>query len=88
MVSDTAANSPVAEEVWALVDKYFLDRTFGGQDWPATREQIRKMSPLTDADALDESTKIVKKLGDRYSRVLTPTQAVKLALSIRSPIVT
>eukprot|EP00966_Prymnesium_polylepis_P071416 1659083-Prymnesium_polylepis.1 len=73
------AASTVADEVWALVDKYFLDRSFGGQDWPATREQLQKMSPLSDQAALEESERLVKKLGDRYSRVLTPTQALKLS---------
>lgn len=71
--------SPVAEEVWGLVDKYFLDRTFNGKDWQQTHEELRKMGPLSEEKALETSTNLVQQLGDRYSRVLTPTQAIKLS---------
>ena len=42
------------------------------------RKQLDEGGPLTDEQALETSTKVVKALGDRYSRVLTPTQAIKL----------
>ncbi len=69
--------SPVAREVAALVDKYFLDRSFNGVDLKATLERL-DASELTEQQALDESTRLVGSLGDRYTRVLGPAQASKL----------
>ena len=70
--------SPVAEEVWSLIDKYFLDRTFNGIDWPAVHRQIEARSPMSEAEAVDEAERLVKRLGDRYSRVVGAAQAAKL----------
>jgi carboxyl-terminal processing protease len=69
--------SPVAREVAALVDKYFLDRSFNGVDLKATLTRL-EASDLTEQQALDESTRLVSSLGDRYTRVLAPEQASKL----------
>jgi len=74
-----SSGSPVAEEVWGLVDKYFLDRSFNGNDWSSIHDDIKKLGPLSEKDALEKSSQVVQQLGDRYSRVLTPTQAVKLS---------
>ena len=72
------SGSPVAEEVWALLDKYYLDRKFGGSDWTQVHDRLKASEPLTDAAALDAADRLVRGLGDRYSRVLTPSQAGKL----------
>ena len=37
-----AASSPVADETWALLDKYYLDRSFNGLSWPAERQRLRR----------------------------------------------
>jgi len=73
----TAGGSPVAREVATLVDKYYLDRTFNGVDLKGKLAQLNGRE-LTEDQALDESTKLVSSLGDRYSRVLLPTAASKL----------
>lgn len=73
-----ASGSPIMEEVWGLLDKYYLDRTFNGLDWRRTHEQIQTSEPLTDGQALERAQKLVGSLGDRYSRVLPPLQAAKL----------
>jgi len=70
--------SPVAEEVWALLDKYFLDRSFNGVNFKAEHVRLQQLAPLTEAAALDESESLVRRLGDRYSRVLAPQKAGKL----------
>ena len=72
------SGSPVAEEVWALLDKYFLDRTFNGVDLAAERLRLQQMAPLSETAALDESEALVRRLGDRFSRVLKPAQTAKL----------
>eukprot|EP00967_Tisochrysis_lutea_P121158 scaffold199459_cov30-Tisochrysis_lutea.AAC.1 len=78
VVRSGSIGSPVAGEVWALIDKYFLDRTFNGVDLKAEQIRLESLAPLTDEKALEESATLVRRLGDRYSRVLTPTQAIKL----------
>jgi len=79
--SDVAAPTDgiaIVREVVTLLDKYFLDRTFNGVDLSRQLQQLESRELLTEQQALEESTRIVKSLGDRYSRVMTPTQAVKL----------
>lgn len=71
-------DSPVAREVIGLVQKYYLDRTFNGVDLDKLSTQLDERGPLTESQALEASDKLVKSLGDRYSRVLTPIQAGKL----------
>ena len=56
-------------EVWSLVDKYYIDRTFNGVNWPAVRERI--INDKGKDGWVDESGRIVGMLGDRYSRVLS-----------------
>ena len=97
-------DSPIAEEVWALLDKYYLDRTFNGVNWRRAREELQASRPLTEdqarrsrprhafnswwpsivlsrfAQALEASKKLVNSLGDRYSRVLPPVQAINSQL--------
>jgi hypothetical protein len=76
--SAAVPGSPVAAEVWALLDKYYLDRTFNGLDFKAERLRLETLGPLSDEAALEESASLVRRLGDRYSRVLPPKQAEKL----------
>ena len=71
------AASPIYEEVAALVDKYYLDRTFNGVDFKGARERVGSRT-MSESEALAEATSLVKSLGDKYSRVLTPSQAYKL----------
>ena len=64
--------SPVATEVIGLVDKYFLDRSFNGVNLKKVSKDLEARGPLTDEEALELSTKLVKSLGDRYSRIISP----------------
>jgi|EP00908_Phaeocystis_cordata_P015265 carboxyl-terminal processing protease len=86
-LADVAPNAPalsqpepssVADEAWALLDKYYLDRTFGGLNWPAERQRLRSLEPMSDQKAFDEAENLVRRLGDKYSRVLAPSAAAKL----------
>ena len=71
--------SPVATEVIGLVDKYFLDRSFNGVNLKKVSKDLEARGSLTDEEALELSTKLVKSLGDRYSRIISPAQAGKLS---------
>jgi C-terminal peptidase prc len=69
--------STVVDEVWTLVDKYFLDQSFHNQDWSTARstyESQLKIDPINgdynDEEAMQLATTMVSTLGDKYSRIL------------------
>ena len=49
------AASPIYEEVAALVDKYYLDRTFNGVDFKGARERVGSRT-MSESEALAEAT--------------------------------
>lgn len=89
-VSDSAAAAAAAvpaaqrdtalDEAWRLVDKYYIDRTFGGQDWAKTRESYgaRLGSRAGDDQVMKLATEMVASLGDKYSRVLDAGSYAKI----------
>ena len=62
----------VLDEVWRLVDKYYIDRSFNAQDWNYVRDKYedRLGSKPSDDKVMQLTTDMVKSLGDKYSRVL------------------
>ena len=75
----TPASLSVVDEVWTLVNKYYIDRTFHGQDWDLIHDKYSVMD--TDKDTSHDKdtslklvTEMVKTLGDKYSRVLDSQQ--------------
>jgi len=68
--------STVLDEVWTLVNKYFIDNTYNGQNWDAVREttearlKIANDGSYSDEEAMKLANNIVKSLGDKYSRIL------------------
>lgn len=70
----TEKYSPVME-VWTLVDKYYIDRSFGGQDWNAVLHKYLKQEEEAKSDnSMALVTDMVKSLGDKYSRILDKKQ--------------
>jgi carboxyl-terminal processing protease len=67
----------VVNEVWSLIDKYYIDRTFNNQDWNKVRERA-----LGEAEAVnfnnDKTMRVVAdmvgSLNDRYTRLLDVQQ--------------
>ena len=65
------------DEVWTLIDKYYIDRTYGGnQDWNKVREKYKLLfrRASTDEARFKLLTEMVASLGDKYSRLLDPSQ--------------
>jgi carboxyl-terminal processing protease len=69
------SGTATVEETWDLVNKYYIDRTFGGQDW----DQVRKKYLKSVAKVGNDETQVIKlvssmvdSLKDKYSRVLDP----------------
>ena len=71
----TTVYSPI-DEVWSLINKYYIDQTFNGLDWQATKLTYKAKEVKTAVSNNDDSiamplvVDMVKSLGDKYTRVL------------------
>lgn len=61
-------------EAWREVDATFLDRTFNGQDWFLMRQEVVKTKYNSMDEAHDAVATMMSKLGDKYTRYLTPAK--------------
>ncbi|KAL1500551.1 hypothetical protein AB1Y20_013206 [Prymnesium parvum] len=64
----------LAAEVFALVDQHFLDRSA----FDRSRWAHRTQRPMAEPEARSEATALVRSLGDRYSRILPPSELARL----------
>lgn len=76
-----AAPQSALEEVWTLINKYYIDRSFANQDWNAVKVKYQQALERSINNNNDPSgtemkliTEMVQSLGDRYSRVLSVDQ--------------
>ena len=74
-----ADNRSMLEEVWNLVNKYYLDPTFHGQDWNVVHDQYRQLlqkhqTVLLKVDdenvEYDITNRMLQSLHDKYTRLL------------------
>jgi len=61
-------------EAWRTVDSTFLDRTFNGQNWFKMRQELVKEKYDNMEDAQDAVATMMSKLGDKYTRYLSPAK--------------
>jgi len=61
-------------EAWRTVDSTFLDRTFNGQDWFELRETYLKKKYKNMGEAQESVAEMLSKLGDKYTRYLSPAK--------------
>ena len=73
--SITAQNN-VVDEVWTLIDKYYIDRTHGGQNWKIVRDRYVPLSlkASNDDTRFKLASEMVATLNDKYSRMLSRDQ--------------
>jgi carboxyl-terminal processing protease len=64
----------LAAETWRTVDELFYDRNFNGQDWFKLRQSVVKKSYSNDDEVYSSLQSMLSKLGDKYTRYLTPAQ--------------
>lgn len=67
----------VLDEVWTLIDKYYIDRTFGGQnDWNKVRGKFKFviMKAKGEDAKFNVVSDMVATLNDKYSRMLDREQ--------------
>lgn len=64
----------VLDEVWRLVSKYYVDKTYNGKDWNAIRERYESQDTATGEEDSSKTMSLAKSmvsnLGDKYSRIL------------------
>jgi len=69
--------SPV-DEVWTLIDKYYIDKSFNGQDWNKVKEKYKHLdrgsSKSDPNNGMKLTQEMVRTLGDKYSRLLDREQ--------------
>lgn len=70
-------------ETWRTVDRLYVDRTFGGQDWFALRQQALKAGAkgMTEAELSSTLSNMLATLGDRYTRYLPPAKYATIVQS-------
>jgi len=72
----------VVAEAWRTVDGLFLDRTFNSQDWFQLRQDaILKTKGKNMEVARKEIDGMLGKLGDKYTRYLTPDKYLSMVNS-------
>jgi carboxyl-terminal processing protease len=64
----------LAAQTWRAVDELFYDRTFNKEDWFQLRQQVVKRSYANEGEVYQALDTMIAKLGDKYTRFLTPAQ--------------
>lgn len=65
----------VVDEVSNLIQKYFIDKTYNGQNWDDVRAKYTDQAQNADYEQqMKVITEMVKSLGDKYTRVLSKDQ--------------
>ncbi|CAM9388841.1 unnamed protein product [Chrysoparadoxa australica] len=64
----------VVNDAWKTCNSAYVDQTFNGVDWKATRLKYIKKDYKTRMDAYQGVTEMIKLLGDPYTRFLSPDE--------------
>jgi carboxyl-terminal processing protease len=72
----TRTTAALVQEVWTLVDKYYLDRTFNHQNWKDVQTVYLARATINNNnnDATLLVAEMIATLGDKYSRLLDAKQ--------------
>ncbi|MGA7953508.1 MAG: S41 family peptidase [Gloeobacterales cyanobacterium] len=71
----------IAQQVWEIVNKDYVDGTFNNQDWKAVRDRFINKSTKTPEQSYENVRKMLETLGDPYTRFLDPEQYKALQTS-------
>jgi carboxyl-terminal processing protease len=75
---DAALRSdPVVEESWNLLKKFYIDRSFNGQDWNAVRIEANRRA--VKLGSFKATVEMVKSLDDKYTRLVDAGQYTQLS---------
>ncbi len=64
----------LVDEVWQVVDRFYVDGTFNQQDWRAIRRQYIQKNYKTKEEAYKATRLMLKNLGDPYTRFMDPKE--------------
>ena len=71
----------IAQQVWEIVNKDYVDGTFNNQDWKAVRDRFTNKPTKTPEQSYENVRKMLETLGDPYTRFLDPEQYKALQTS-------
>ncbi len=71
----------IAQQVWEIVNKDYVDGTFNNQDWQAVRDRFTNQPTKTPEQSYENVRKMLETLGDPYTRFLDPEQYKALQTS-------
>jgi carboxyl-terminal processing protease len=71
----------IAQQVWEIVNKDYVDGTFNNQDWKAVRDRFINKPTKTPEQSYENVRKMLETLGDPYTRFLDPEQYKALQTS-------
>lgn len=72
------AEHSFSDEVWTLVNKYYIDPQFHGFDWGHERDRLSTMKFASHSDTYKALRASIARLDDRYTRILSPTDMESL----------
>ncbi len=64
----------IADQVWQLVNREYVDTTYNHQNWQAVRQTLLDKNYTSRQEAYDSIRQELKKLGDPYTRFMDPKQ--------------
>jgi carboxyl-terminal processing protease len=64
----------LVDEVWQVVDRYYVDGTFNQKDWRAIRKQYLQKNYKTKDEVYKATRQMLKNLGDPYTRFMDPKE--------------
>lgn len=68
----------LVDEVWQIVDYEYVDQNFNQVDWLKVREELLDREYSSQTEAYEAIREALKKLGDPYTRFLSPKQFEEL----------
>lgn len=73
----TYKQDPLVEETWALLKKYYIDRTFNKQDWDTVR--IKANRQASKQGGFKAASDMANSLGDKYTRLVDADKYTQLS---------
>ncbi len=64
----------IVDEVWQLVNRYYVDDTFNKTDWRATRKQLLNRTYTSKKQAYTALREALQPLNDPYTRFMDPEE--------------
>jgi carboxyl-terminal processing protease len=64
----------LVDEVWQVVDRYYVDGTFNQKDWRAIRKQYLQKDYKNKTEVYKQTRLMLKNLGDPYTRFMDPKE--------------